>query len=147
MITLEKLLLLKSVTLFKHVPDDLLLHLVSSIVQEKRVNAGANILKKGQSNAIMYIIASGVAKVHDEDGLVIKELNTREIFGELSTLTGQSPVNNVSAATDCLLLTIRGDAFYDLMSIEPDILRGVILTLCERAQNMSYQISELMNNN
>jgi CRP-like cAMP-binding protein len=143
-ITLEKLLLLKSITLFKQMPEDLLLHLVTSLIKEKMVSAEELILDKSDVNSIIYIIVSGTVKVHDESR-TIKELGAREIFGELSALTNQKPVCNVSALEDCLLLTIDGDSLYDLMSIEPGLSKGIIIALCERTQGMSKQIQELLN--
>lgn len=145
MITLEKLFLLKSVSLFKHMPDDLLLQLADTLAHEKTVAAGEVILEKGRVNNYIYIIATGQVRVHDEQGHSIKELSAREIFGELSALTGQAAVSYITAMTECLLLRISNDALYDLMSIEPELSKGIILALCERTQKMSFQIQELMN--
>lgn len=144
MITIEKLFLLKSVNLFKQMPDDLLLQVASTLVHEKIISPGEKILEKGGINSTIYVIASGIVKVHDEEHRTIKELGPREIFGELSALTGQPPVSYISAITECLLLTIRNDALYDLMSIELELSKGIILALCERTQKMSFQIQELM---
>lgn len=145
MITLEKLLLLKSVSLFKQMPDDLLLQVASTLTHEKIVKPEDKIIEKGVVNSIMYIIVSGMVRVHDEQNRTIKKLGPREIFGELSTLTGQATVSNVSALTECLLLTIKDNALYDLMSIEPEVSKGIIIALCERAQDMSIQIQHLIN--
>ncbi|CEG55547.1 Crp/Fnr family transcriptional regulator [Legionella fallonii] len=142
-IALEKLLLLKTVTLFKQTPDDLLLHIVTSIVKEKRANAGELLLEKGGVNSTMYIIVSGRVKVHDGER-VIKELGEREVFGELSALTGGAPVSSVSIITDCLLLTISSTALYELMNFDAGISKGIIQALCKRTQAMSMQIQELL---
>ncbi|MCL9683148.1 Crp/Fnr family transcriptional regulator [Legionella maioricensis] len=143
MIALEKLLLLKTVTLFKQTPDDLLLHIVTSIVKEKRVNAGELLLEKGGVNSTMYIVVSGRVKVHDGVRL-ITELAEREIFGELSALTKDPPVTSVSAITDCLLLTISSAALYELMSFDEGISKGIIQALCKRTQSMSIQVQGLL---
>ncbi len=143
MIALEKLLLLKTVTLFKQTPDDLLLHIVTSIVKEKRVNAGEHLIEKGGTNTTMYIVVSGRVSVHDGERF-IKELGEREIFGELSALTGDAPVTSVSAITDCLLLTISSRALYELMNFDAGISKGIIQALCKRTQSMSMQVQELL---
>lgn len=145
MITIEKLLFLKSVHLFKEMPDDLLLEVASTLAHEKRVGANQCILEKGTINSTMYVITSGTVKVHDEDGNFIKQLGDREIFGELSALTGKPTVSSVSTVTECLFLTIRKDALYDLMRVETALSKGIILALCERAQDMSFQIQNLIN--
>lgn len=143
MIALEKLLLLKTVTLFQQTPDDLLLHIVTSIVKEKRVHTGEILIEKGGANKIMYIVVSGRVKVHDGEQF-IKELDEREIFGELSALTGDVPVTSVSAATDCLLLTISSEALYELMNYDAGIPKGIIQALCKRTRSMSMQVQELL---
>jgi CRP-like cAMP-binding protein len=66
-ITLEKLLLLKSVTFFKQTPDDLLLQIVESAIKEQSVAAGDLIVQKGDVGTTMYIIVNGLVKVHDGD--------------------------------------------------------------------------------
>ncbi|MDI1353011.1 MAG: cyclic nucleotide-binding domain-containing protein [bacterium] len=143
MIALEKLLLFKTVTLFRQTADDLLLQIVTTIVKEKRVIAGEPILKKGEVNSTMYILVSGRVKVHDDEQF-ITELAEREIFGELSALTGEPTVTSVSAITDCFLLTISSSALYDLMSFDAGISKGIIQALCKRTQSMSLQIHDLL---
>lgn len=145
MFIIEKLLLLKSISLFKAIPDDLLLEVANTVAHEKRLKANEIILKKGVVNSSIYIIAAGQVRVHDEHDHLIKELVPREIFGELSALTGKPTVSFVSSINECLLLTISNDALYDLMRMELGISKGIIHALCERTQNMSFQIQELLN--
>lgn len=142
MIALEKLLLLKSVPLFMQIPDDILLQLVSEIAREKMVIADETIIEKGGVNSTMYVIVSGMVNVHNGTQILAK-LGEREIFGELSALTGQPPVSSVSAAVDCFLLTISSDALYELMSFESGLSKGLIQALCQRAQMMSAQLQAL----
>jgi len=144
MITIEKLLFLKSVNLFKAMPDDLLLQVATDITREKRVAAGETILEKAQINPIIYIIASGTFRVHDENDCTIVELHSREIFGELSALTREPTVSFVSALDESLLLTIPSDALYDLMNLEVELSKGIIRALCERTQDMSFQIQQML---
>lgn len=142
MIALEKLLLLKSVTLFRETPIDLLMQVVNSIVKEQMFSAGDQIVEKGDSGTNMFIIVKGRVKVHDED-TVIAELGEREIFGELSALSLQPRVASVSAVTDCLLLKIGSSGLYDLMNLDIGLTKGIIRALCDRARMMSIQIQEL----
>jgi CRP-like cAMP-binding protein len=143
MITLEKLLLLKSLTLFKETPDDLLMQVVTSVVKEQRVDAGEQIIEKGDSGTSMYVLVSGRVKVHDQE-LVITELGEREIFGELSALSLQPRVASVSAITDCFLLKISSAGLYELMSFDIGLAKGIIQALCERARTMSIQMQALL---
>jgi CRP/FNR family cyclic AMP-dependent transcriptional regulator len=143
MISLEKLLILKSVTLFKQVPDDLLLSMVTSIVNEKLIPADELILKKNEVNSTMYIIVAGKVKVHNEI-ITITELGEREIFGELSALTHKPTVSSVSSLTECLLLTIHSNDLYELMNFEVGLAKGIVQALCQRTQSVTLQIQELL---
>ncbi len=143
MIALEKLLLLKTVILFKQMPEDLLLEIINTIVKEKLVPANLEILNKNSINSTMYIIVSGRVKVHDGDTL-ITELGEREIFGELSSLTHLPAVSSITTLTECLFLTISSSALYELMDIEPGMSKGIIQALCARTQSMSQQIRDLL---
>jgi CRP/FNR family cyclic AMP-dependent transcriptional regulator len=144
MIVLEKLLLLKSVTFFKQMPEDLLIDMISTIVKERLVPAGHEVLSKNSTNSTMYIIVSGRVKVHNGDVLII-ELGEREIFGELSALTNLPAVSSISTLTECLFLTITSHALYELMDLEPGMSKGIIQALCTRNQNMAIQIQNLLN--
>ncbi len=143
MITLEKLLLLKSVTLFKQTPDDLLLQVVTSAVKEETVNTDELIIQKGDTDTSMYVVVHGRVKVHNGD-LIIAEIGEREIFGELSAFTSEKRVASVSALTDCLLLKISSKGLYALMNFDNGLAKGIIQALCERTRLMSQQIQDLM---
>lgn len=145
MITLEKLLLLKSVTFFKQTPDDLLMQIAITATKELRVSTGELIIKKGDSSTDMYVVVSGQVRVHDEDTL-ITTLEAREIFGELSALSMEPRVSSVSAMTDCLLLKINGLALYEMMNFDIGLAKGIIRALCDRTRRMSMQLQVLMDN-
>lgn len=138
-ITLEKVLLLKSVTSFKETPDDILLQIVESAIKEEAFAAGELILKKGELGQAMFIIVTGRVQVHDE-GIIHQELGEREIFGELAALSFGTRVSSVSALTDCLLLKISSSALYDVMNLDIGLAKGIIKALCERTRSLSEQL-------
>jgi CRP/FNR family cyclic AMP-dependent transcriptional regulator len=141
MIALEKLLLLKSVTLFKQTHDDLLLQIVESAVKEKTVIAGELLFQKGDAGLDMYVIVNGRVKIHNGD-LFIKEIGDREIFGELAALSFGTRVASVSAITDCLLLKISSPDLYEVMNLDIGLAKGIIKALCERTQSISMQLEQ-----
>ena len=143
MITLEKLLLLKSVPFFQQTPDELLMQIATTAMKEKTVNAGELIIQKGDVGTEMYVIVSGQVKIHDGDKL-ITTLDDREIFGELSALTLEPRVSSVSTITECLLLKINGLAVYEIMNFDAGLAKGIIHALCDRSRLMSAQLQVLM---
>ena len=66
--TIEKMLLLKSVNLFRYVPDPILFE-IASIVKDETVPEGQTIIHKDDLGDFMYIIAAGRVRIHDGDGL------------------------------------------------------------------------------
>ncbi len=143
MITLEKILILKSITFFKQTPDELLLQIVESAIKEKTFSPGELILQKGDVGTAMYIIVNGRVKIHNDD-IFINELGEREIFGELAALSFGTRVSSVSAITDCLLLKISSAALYDVMNLDIGLAKGIIKALCERTRSMSDQLQASM---
>ena len=143
MIAIEKLLILRAVTLFKQMPDDLLLQLVLTIVKEEFIEAGKTIIDTKVKNSYIYIIVSGCVKIHTKDHF-ISELGEREVFGELSALSFEFPISYVSAVTDCLVLKISSQSLYDVMYYDIGIAKGIIAALCHRAQAISTQLQHKM---
>jgi len=130
--TIEKVLVLKSATMFSSMPDHLLAS-IAAIVEEVEVSAGETFLKKGEIGDCMYIIAEGAVRVHD---------NTRELalfgkgeaVGELAVLDPETRSASATAVEDTLLFRIDKDNFDELLADRPEIAQGVIRVLCQRVR-------------
>lgn len=139
MITLEKMLVLKTIPFFKSIPDDILL-LVAGVLREKTVAAGELILQKGDLGNTMYIIVTGKVKVHDGDK-TLAVLGEREVVGELAALSSEERIASVSAMEDTLLLNITQPALYDLMELHVGLAKEIINVLCQRVRTIAVQRS------
>lgn len=135
MITIEKLLILKDVAIFKYTPDEILLELAACL-QEQYVVENELIVKKGDLGNVMFIIAQGKVKVHD-DKTILAELGEREVFGELAALSPEVRIASVSAKEDSLLLVLSHGRLYDMMSRNIGLVKGIIEVLCQRARQMA----------
>lgn len=135
MITIEKLLLLKSVPLFKYTPDDILLELAHSL-KEHYAAAGEMIMQKGEFGQVMYIIARGKVKVHDKDN-VLAELEELDVFGELAALSPEVRTASVTAVENSVLLKINNEMLYDMMEMHIGLVRGIIEVLCQRTRDIA----------
>lgn len=145
MITLEKLLLLKTVDLFKQTPEEILLY-VANVAKVQTAEANEIILKKGEPGVSMHIIVSGKVKVHDE-GKILAELGERQVFGELSALLPETRTASVSAVTDAVFLKIDHENLYKIMSLHPGLARGIIQVLCGKMRELTFQVQQLMGKN
>lgn len=124
MITLEKMLFLKSTALFQSIKAEALL-LVASALEEVVVEKGRTLIHKGEFGRELYIIVKGRVKVHDGD-LDLKELGEREVFGELAALMPDQRNASVTTLEDSLLLKLSHLLLFDLMETNFGLVKGMI---------------------
>jgi hypothetical protein len=142
--TIEKVIILKTVTLFAEVPDEVLAD-VAAILDEVEVKAGETIFEKGDIGRCMYIIIDGDVRVHDGE-LTIALLGERDIFGELAVLDMEPRSASVTAVGDTRLFRLDQDALYELMADRIEVARGVIRVLCRflRSRTASFREGSLI---
>lgn len=139
--TFEKVLFLKTMPLFKYVKAEELLS-VPSVLEEQTYKSGQQIIKKGDLGTSMYMIVKGKVKVHDGPKL-IKEMSDREVFGELSALSPEKRIADVSAIDETLLLKITHGALYDLMEMQTGLAKGIIQFLCQRVRTIASDLEDV----
>lgn len=130
LLTIERVLVLKSVKLFEAVPEEVLAAL-AAVMEERECRAGEAVYEKGGTGRSMYIIAEGEVRVHDGDRTFVT-LGEREFFGELTTLDPAPHSANVSTNVATRLLVLDREGLYELMSDHPEVLREIIHELCGR---------------
>ncbi len=130
LLPIEKILLLKKVSLFSQITDEMLAEIVE-LLAEDYYSAGATILEKGQKNSHIYIIASGKVSIHDDDRPVAY-LGERSFFGEIAMLdTDPQPVS-VTAMEAVHLLRLNRASFEQLLHYQPELVKNVISVLSLR---------------
>jgi len=134
LLTIEKVIMLKTVNIFSEVPEEDLVD-VASIVEEMAVKAGERIITKGDIGTSMYIIVKGRAQVHDGDRQ-LAVLEERNVFGELAALDPEPRSAHITALEDCLLFKLEEGPLYDLMAEHVEVTRGIIRVLCRRMRDM-----------
>lgn len=137
--TVEKVLILKSVNLFKSTPDDALAELCD-IIGEVEAPAGTNIVEKDEQGSSMYIIVNGSVAVMDGER-VVNVLGERAVFGELALLDTEPRSATIRAMEDTLLFRLDQEPFYELMSDRIEVAMGTIQML---AGNLRARVREVM---
>jgi CRP/FNR family transcriptional regulator, cyclic AMP receptor protein len=144
MLIIEKILLLKNSDIFKTCNEVDLID-IASICAENYFEKGVNIFKKGDQGNCMYFIHSGQVSIHDgEHQLAV--LSENEIFGELSLLDSESRSASATALSDCILLKIEQELFYDVVATNSDIFKGIMRTLCRRLREQDRVNVEMKRN-
>ncbi len=139
LITLEKVLILRTVGLFEGTPDDLLAE-VAHVAEEVHVAPGDNIIRKGETGESMFVIAEGEVNIHDGEKTLVT-LGARQVFGELAALVPEARTASATAKTDALLLEIHREALFHIMETNIQVAEGVIRVLVGRIRQMSAQLA------
>ncbi len=144
LLLIEKVLLLKSLSIFNDTPETILAE-IAHLMVDVHVSAKEQVVKEGEVGNCMYIISEGIVNVHKGTHLLAK-LGKRDFFGELSLLDTETRSATVTAASDCSLFRIDQEPFYDLIESRPEVVRGVIKILCKRIRAANEKLFELRQN-
>src|SRR5678815_4646007 len=82
LLLIEKVLVLKSLNLFKDTPENILADL-APLMKEMQYEQGTEIFKEGETGDCMYIIQQGSIRIH-KGNTTLAILKDKEVFGELS---------------------------------------------------------------
>ena len=135
LLLIEKVLVLKSLNLFKDTPENVLADL-APLMKEIQYEQGTEIFKEGEIGDSMYIIQQGNIKIH-KGPTTLAILKEKEVFGELSLLDADTRSASATADTDCTLYKIDQEPFYELMDERPEVAKGFIKILCQRLRTMN----------
>jgi CRP-like cAMP-binding protein len=135
LLLIEKVLVLKSLNLFKDTPENILADL-APLMKEKFYEQGTIIFKEGETGDCMYIIQDGNIKIH-KGNITLAILKEKEVFGELSLLDADTRSASATAESDCVLYKIDQEPFFELLDERPEVAKGFIKILCQRLRNMN----------
>ena len=135
LLLVEKVLILKSLSIFKDTPEHILADL-APLMQEEEYEQGSLIFEEGEIGDCMYIIRQGEVRIH-KNNMALAILKEKEVFGELALLDAEQRSASATTNTDCVLFRIEQEPFYELLENRPEVARGFIKILCQRlrAQN------------
>lgn len=143
MLIIEKVLLLKNSAIFQSCREADLID-IASICTEEYIDQNVKLFSKGDPGNCMYFIYKGTVSIHDGQHQ-LAQLSENEIFGELSLLDSESRSASATTLTDCTLLKIEQEPFYDVVATNSDILKGIMRTLCKRLREQDRITVEMKN--
>ena len=121
---------LKSLPLFKDVPDDELAQ-IAGFAQEVNVEQGRELVREGDFSYEFMAIEDGEAEV-TRDGQHVADLGSGDFFGEMGLLEKTLRNATVTAKTPMTLITLTG---WDMKRMErhiPEAIERVRAALEER---------------
>ena len=134
----EKVLILKSLSLFTETPETILSEL-APLLEEMEYEQGTPVFKEGDIGDSMYVIYKGEVKIHKGNS-TLAILKKKEVFGELSLLDSETRSASATCNTDCFLFKLDQDPFYELLEARPEIARGFIKILCQRLRLLNEKM-------
>lgn len=141
LLLIEKVLLLKSLSIFSDTPETILAEM-AYLLKEVEYAEGTPIVKEGEIGNCMYIIFRGEVRITKGKEL-LATLKEKDFFGELSLMDTETRSATVTAVTDCILFRLDQEPFYDLIESRPEVVKGVIKILCKRIRMANQRIFEL----
>jgi CRP-like cAMP-binding protein len=133
--TVEKVLFLKSIDLFRALPGEELAQ-IAEIAEEQPFAGGDQVFAEGEPGDALYLVVEGAVKVHQGDRQ-LAHLGPRDVFGEMAVLDSEPRSANVTALKDSILLRIARDDFRDILQERPEIGMGIVKVLSRRLRDSS----------
>ncbi len=143
LLLIERVLLLKSLSIFANTPETILAE-IAHLMFEVEITEKQPIVSEGEIGNCMYIIYKGEVQVHKSNQL-LATLKEKDFFGELSLLDTETRSATVTSNTDCILYRIDQEPFYDLMECRPEVVKGVVQSLCKRLRDANHKLFNLKN--
>jgi CRP-like cAMP-binding protein len=113
--------------------------------QSKKYKAGEVIINEGEENRDLYILSEGVLEVSVQDEsqkIVVSEIASPEILGEISFLNGTPRTATVSAKTDVEIFILSYEKAQQELSEIPTWFRMVLLAFTNRMKSCDVKIKE-----
>ena len=138
--TIEKVIILRSVSLFSTIPEGTLVR-IAELLNEETWEAGHQLFQKGDYGDDMYIIVSGRVRVHIGDE-TLNFLEDRDVFGEMALLDPEPRVASVTTFDRTVLLRLNQAPLFELMEDQPAVARGIISVLSSHLRDRVQDLRE-----
>jgi len=126
--TIEKVIFLKSVDIFEHATVEQLGR-IAGLTEEVHFEAGETIFKEGDPGDALYLLLNGPVLL-EKNGNTIRELKEKETFGTLEVLDFHPRAATAKAVDHVRALKLNGQEFYDLLSLDIEMVQAVFRMLC-----------------
>jgi len=130
MLTIEKMLILRSAALFAAVREE---YVASAALAATEIHlmAGQTLFAQGDPGTAMFVVATGQLEVR-VSGERVSVVGEREVVGEMAVLDPEPRSATVIALKDCVLLRLTSENLDWLMGEDVEVARGIIQILCRR---------------
>ncbi len=136
--TLEKTIILKTVSLFKSIPAENLSR-ISQITEEVQYQKNEPIFAEGDYGDSLFIIVEGKVRIH-KGNQELAELGKGAFLGEMALLDQEPRSADATVTEEATLLKITQDGFYEVMGSNSEIMEGIIKLLTGRLREANEKL-------
>jgi CRP/FNR family transcriptional regulator, cyclic AMP receptor protein len=134
MTNVEKIAFLENVPLFSGMATQELMY-VAGIVQEDSFSAGETVIREEDAGDSMFVVVAGEVMVHRRNAQLAK-LRSKDFFGEMSLLNNEPRSASVTTVSNCRLLRIEEDDFWQLLIANNSLAVAMVRVLAERLREL-----------
>lgn len=139
--SVQRLLLIQKVPIFKELRDDFLVHLAATM-EELSFTAGQTIVRQGESGQSLYILVSGRVRVHIGPRELAR-LKKEDCFGEMAVFDAEPRSASVTTLEPCNCLMLTQQQLYEAIEETPGIAVNIIRLLSRRIRELNQQVNAL----
>ncbi len=137
--SVERLLFVRGVPIFKELRDDFLVRL-ASVMDELSFPTNHPIFTEGQEGRSLYIVVSGRVKVHIAER-ELAQLDQGACFGEMSLFDAEPRSATVTTLENCECLMLTQQQLYDAIDETPGIAVNIIRLLSRRTRELNQRLN------
>ncbi|WNR45830.1 Crp/Fnr family transcriptional regulator [Paenibacillus roseipurpureus] len=138
--------LLKKVPLFAQLNENQLQAIVQ-ISTKRTYKAGTILFSEKETGSVFYMVLSGSVKIYTTsqsgEEKILSICSASESFGELSLIDGKPRSASAQTLEECVLLTITGQSFLELLRAHFDMTLGIMQELSNRLRDTNQQVYDL----
>lgn len=138
--SVDRLLFVRGVPIFKELRDDFLVRL-ASIMDELSFPTQHTIFTEGQEGRALYIVVSGRVSVHLR-GQELAQLDQGTCFGEMSLFDAEPRSASVTTLASCECLMLTQQQLYEAIDETPGIAVNIIRLLSRRIRELNNELNE-----
>ncbi|MBD2431177.1 MULTISPECIES: Crp/Fnr family transcriptional regulator [Fischerella] len=137
--TVERLLFVRRVPIFKELRDDFIVRL-ASVMDELSFPGNYTIFNEGDEGRSLYIVVSGKVKVHiGKQQLAI--FPKGESFGEMAVFDAQPRSASATTLEACECLELTQEQLYEAIDETPEIAVNIIGILSRRIRELNDKMN------
>ncbi|BAT55662.1 Cyclic nucleotide-binding domainprotein [Nostoc sp. NIES-3756] len=137
--SVDRLLFVRRVPIFKELRDDFIVRL-TSVMHELQFPANHTIFRQGEEGRSLYIIVSGRVRVHIGDKQ-LAEVDQGKYFGEMAVFDTQPRSASVTTMEPCEFLELTQEQLYDAIEETPEIAVNIIRELSRLIRHLNDNVN------